>query len=121
MQRTINWFEIPSRDFERASRFYEAVFAVKLRRETMENTPMGVFPYSDPATGGAVVKHERLRPSADGIVIYLNGGENLAEPLSRVEAAGGQVILPKTEIGPEGFIAIFADTEGNRIGLHSPH
>jgi predicted enzyme related to lactoylglutathione lyase len=47
--------------------------------------------------------------------------DGIAETLARVPAAGGTVVLPKTEIGPHGFIAHILDTEGNRIGLHSLH
>jgi hypothetical protein len=32
---------------------------------------------------------------------------------------GGQVFKTKWSIGPDGFIAIIGDTEGNAIGLHS--
>ena len=37
----------------------------------------------------------------------------------RVTANGGIVKKPKTSIGPNGFIALVQDTEGNVIGLHS--
>jgi predicted enzyme related to lactoylglutathione lyase len=41
-------------------------------------------------------------------------------PLARAESAGGKVILPKTAIGENrGFIALFIDTEGNKVGFHS--
>jgi hypothetical protein len=41
-------------------------------------------------------------------------------PLSRVEKAGGKVLLNKTFLSEEaGHIAFFTDTEGNKIGLHS--
>ena len=57
---------------------------------------------------------------ADGAVLYLNGGNDLAGPLSRVQGAGGQVLVEKTKINDEiGFFGLFLDTEGNRIGLHS--
>jgi predicted enzyme related to lactoylglutathione lyase len=40
--------------------------------------------------------------------------------LTRAEAAGGTVEVPKTEIGNDfGFFAHFIDTEGNKVGLHS--
>jgi predicted enzyme related to lactoylglutathione lyase len=40
--------------------------------------------------------------------------------LDKIEAAGGEIIVPKTEISPEyGHMAVFIDTEGNRIALHS--
>jgi predicted enzyme related to lactoylglutathione lyase len=40
--------------------------------------------------------------------------------LERMEDGGGQILVPKTEISPEiGFMAVFIDSEGNRIALHS--
>jgi uncharacterized protein len=40
--------------------------------------------------------------------------------LDKIEAAGGKIVVPKNEISPEyGFMAVFIDTEGNRIALHS--
>jgi len=40
-------------------------------------------------------------------------------PLSRVEAAGGTVLLDKMSICDYGFIAYFLDTEGNKVAIHS--
>lgn len=54
-----------------------------------------------------------------GSLVYLNGGDDLGFPLSKVEAAGGRILLPKTAIGANGFMAHFTDTEGNKVGLHS--
>jgi len=59
-------------------------------------------------------------PSQNGTMVYLNGGDDLAPLLARVAQAGGQVVVPKTEIGSDfGFFAHFVDTEGNKVGLHS--
>jgi len=58
--------------------------------------------------------------ATDGPLIYLNANPDVRGVLDKVEAAGGTVMMPKTEISPEyGFMALFMDTEGNRIGLHS--
>ncbi len=55
------------------------------------------------------------------MLIYLNGGDDLNRVLSRVEAAGGTVLVEKTYLSPEaGYIGLFLDTEGNRIGLQNP-
>jgi predicted enzyme related to lactoylglutathione lyase len=55
------------------------------------------------------------------VVIYLHGGDDLSVPLACAVAAGATVLMPRTELSPEiGCIAMFADSEGNRIGLHSP-
>ncbi|MBK8079231.1 MAG: hypothetical protein IPK25_02415 [Saprospiraceae bacterium] len=40
--------------------------------------------------------------------------------LDRVETTGGKIMVPKTQISLEyGCMAVFIDTEGNRIGLHN--
>ena len=69
--------------------------------------------------GGGIVQGEGFEPSTKGTIVYLNGGEDLSEPLSRVETGGGKIVFPKTAIGVNGFMTQFIDTEGNRIALHS--
>ena len=60
------------------------------------------------------------RPNADGIKIYLNGDPDLNNILGRVEAAGGKIVQKKTQITTEiAYLAVFQDTEGNMINLHS--
>jgi predicted enzyme related to lactoylglutathione lyase len=50
----------------------------------------------------------------------LNGNPDLSLPLSKVAAAGGKVVMPKTKISDDiGYMAFFIDPEGNSIGLHS--
>ncbi|HYD30269.1 MAG TPA: VOC family protein [Azospirillaceae bacterium] len=118
----IVWFEIPASDFERATRFYETVFQVTLRREQYgdDNARMGVFPYQLPGVNGAVVEGAMYQPGATGSVVYFNAGADLAVPLARVEGAGGKVLVPKTLISPEiGYFAHIIDTEGNRVAMHS--
>jgi predicted enzyme related to lactoylglutathione lyase len=124
MQHAISWFEIPTKDLARAQKFYETIFATQLFPMEMPNFQMRVFPVDDPMNGvsGALVHTEGFyQPSTtDGVLIYLNGNPDVQHVLDRVVAAGGQIALPKTPISPEhGDMAIFIDTEGNRIGLHN--
>jgi predicted enzyme related to lactoylglutathione lyase len=117
----ISWFEIPATDFERAVRFYETAFATVLRRENVGGQPIGIFQYAEPATGGCVIHSPTTKPSADGVVVYLNAQPNVDAVLARVEKAGGKVQGPVIELPQDiGYIGFFTDTEGNRIGLHSP-
>jgi predicted enzyme related to lactoylglutathione lyase len=117
----ISWFEIPSTDFERAVRFYETVLATELRRENVGDQPIGIFQYAEPATGGCVIHGPTAKPSADGVVVYLNAQPNVDAVLALVEKAGGKVQGPVVELPQDiGYIGFFTDTEGNRIGLHSP-
>ena len=123
MANVINWFEIPAKNFERACKFYEAVLGGTVQKMETPDMPitMGFLPGYEQGqgVGGAVVTGEGYEPTQRGSLVYLNGGDDLAEPLSRVEQAGGQVVVPKTGIGENGFIAQFIDTEGNRVALHS--
>ena len=123
-KNAISWFEIPATDLERAQKFYEDIFGVSLITMDMPNIQMRMFPIQDPQTGigGAVCKSDGFhKPSAtDGPLIYLNANPDVQRVLDKIEAAGGKIILPKTEISPEyGHMAVFIDPEGNRIGLHS--
>ncbi len=83
---------------------------------------MALFPADQEEVGGALCMHEGFyKPSSEGTLVYLNGGEDLSEPLSRVEAAGGRVVMEKKQTNEEiGYMAIFVDTEGNRVAFHSP-
>ncbi len=116
----INWFEIPTVDYERACRFYETIFGVQLTQQTCSGFRMAIWPHEGNAVGGCLVEMAEARPHKDGTRIYLNGGKDLGDVLARVEAAGGSILVPKTQISPEvGYFALFFDTEGNVIGVHS--
>jgi predicted enzyme related to lactoylglutathione lyase len=119
MANALNWFEIPATDFERAKKFYNTIFEFELvLMEMSDGFPMGMFPAED-GVSGAVIQGEGYTPSAEGSVVYLNGGDDLNTVLNKVESAGGKIAMPKTDIGENGFVAYFIDTEGNKVGLHS--
>jgi len=121
MPHAINWFEIPALDFERAKSFYETVLDIKMITP-FPGMKYAMFP-ADMQNGeiaGGLVEEAGYEPSQSGALVYLNGGEDLAAPLSRVEAAGGKIAMPKTSLGGNGFMARFIDTEGNKVALHSP-
>jgi predicted enzyme related to lactoylglutathione lyase len=121
MANAINWFEIPAKNFARAKSFYEAVLGVEIMVMPHPTLKYGIFPadMQNGHVGGGLVEGDGFEPSASGTLVYLNGGEDLSEPLSRVESAGGKVILPKTSIGGNGFMAHFIDSEGNKVAFHS--
>jgi predicted enzyme related to lactoylglutathione lyase len=124
MKYAISWFEIGTTDLDRATQFYETIFNVNLNPLDLDNIKMRMFPLDDMMTGvgGALVYSGGFhKPSAtDGPLIYLNGNPDVQIILDRVEAAGGKIMVPKTQISEEyGYMAVIIDTEGNRIGLHS--
>lgn len=122
IKNVINWFEIPAVDFDRAMTFYAEVLKVEMKEEPSPDGNMryGSFPY-DPngaVVSGGIVLMDGFEPSLKGPIIYLNGGDDLSIPLSRVEKAGGTITMPKSPI-ENMFMAEFIDTEGNRMRLHS--
>lgn len=120
MSHVLNWFEIPVTDFARAQRFYEAVLGISIEPMVMGPMTLGMLGTDPNAMGGAIVHGEGGVPSQNGTLIYLNGGDDLAPMLARAVAAGGTVVVSKTEIGNNfGYFAHFLDTEGNKVGLHS--
>jgi predicted enzyme related to lactoylglutathione lyase len=124
MKNVISWFEIPTTDLNRAQKFYETIFGIQLIPMDTPNFKMRMFPVDDPMNGigGALSYAEGFyKPSAtDGPLVYLNGNPDVQNILDKIEAAGGKIVVPKTQISPEyGYMAVFTDTEGNRVALHS--
>ena len=116
---TINWFEIPSSDFDRAVKFYETIFAKDLGKGDFMGTPTAVFAYERPNISGCVLKEEGHTPSNRGTLVFLNANGIFDDVLARVTKAGGKV--EKVMDLPEGLgrAAHIIDSEGNRVGLHT--
>lgn len=114
----ISWFEIPVTDLARAKRFYEAVFAITLTLETVDGYDMAVFP-GEAAPGGALVKGDVYVPGKAGPILYFRVAD-IDAVMVRAIRAGGRSLYAKKDIGPNGWVAEFEDSEGNRIALSQP-
>jgi imidazolonepropionase-like amidohydrolase/predicted enzyme related to lactoylglutathione lyase len=116
----VSWFEIPVTDMSRAKAFYEHVLNVKLQPLKIGPLDMAFFPTrpGTPGASGALMKGDAFQPSSKGVQIYFTTPD-VDGTLERVQDRGGRVVVPKTRIGPFGFIASFEDSEGNRVGLRS--
>lgn len=119
MNNPVQWFEIATKDLERAKDFYAKVFNLQFQLVEMPDSDMYMFGEPDKAgSAGCLVHSPDNKPSTDGTIVYFSC-EDLDTELGRVEEAGGILVVPKTDIGEFGFFAHIIDTEGNRIGLHS--
>ena len=120
MKNAISWFEIAVNDFQRAKTFYETILNAEMHTMEMGDAQSAFFPADlQNGIGGCIIKSPNAEPSDKGTMVYLNGGDDLDIPLSRVEKAGGKIVLSKTSIGENGFMAYFMDTEGNKVAFHS--
>lgn len=114
MANVANWFEIPVLDLDRARAFYGAVLDASFH----DMGDASFFNYDGNGVGGHLQLNDGT-PSDHGVLLYLNAPGGVAAVLAKVIPAGGKVEKPSTSIGPHGYIGIFHDSEGNRVGLHS--
>jgi len=113
------WFEIPVTNIVRASEFYEYIFDCKLSFQEMKSMKMAIFPMENgPGASGALVQSKGYTPHHSGTVVYFSVAD-IEETLKKVLEKGGKQLIPKTDIGENGFIAHFEDCEGNQVALHS--
>jgi predicted enzyme related to lactoylglutathione lyase len=119
VRNTINWFEIPTSDFNHAVAFYETIFGQELRKGDFMGTPTAVFAYEKPAVSGCILKEEGHVPSTAGTLVFLNADGVFDDVLLRVPKAGGKVESVIELPQGMGRAAHIIDSEGNRVGLHT--
>ena len=118
MTNPVFHFEIPVTDLDRAIAFYQTVFDIELRRDSVDGYDIAFFPRDNnsPGASGALAKGDVYRPSLEGSILYFDV-PSIDLNLERAVAAGSQVLFEKTDLGAAGFVAEFQDSEGNRIAL----
>jgi len=124
----VNWFEISVEDMDRARKFYSHVFQTEITDMPTDNMgevystmQMANFPMTmqaAPNAAGALVKSQWHKPAQNGTLVYFHCND-CNDALSRVEEAGGKVVMPKSTLGQFGFAGVFQDSEGNTVGVHS--
>ena len=121
MKNAVAWVEIPASEMDRAKSFYESILDVEMVDLELPDLEMSMFPVEETGVGAALCKHDNFYyPSHEGPLVYFSANPDLQQVLDRIEGAGGKIIQNKTQISDEyGFMAIFEDSEGNRVALHS--
>lgn len=117
---TLTWFEIPAAQLGRAAEFYSSITGHQLQVTDFQGKPMVLFPGPEDSIRGALMANDKSQPGR-GTVIYLDTSHlpgGIDGVLERIPKAGGQVVLPRTEIPQVGAIGLFSDSEGNVVGLH---
>ncbi len=122
----ISWFEIPVTNMDRAKKFYEKVFHIEISVQDFNGVKMGWFPPAEDVTAigcnGSLVENENYIPSAThGALVYFNSRTgDCTDELNRIEEAGGSILQKKTLISEDiGYMALFLDSEGNRVALYN--
>lgn len=107
--------EFSARDREKAGAFYSEVFGWEFQH-------MPEFNYStfSPDPNAAALGGGINTASADyplGTVVFYVGTDDIEATLAKAESCGAKAILPKMEVTGMGWMAMFLDPDGNKIGL----
>jgi predicted enzyme related to lactoylglutathione lyase len=120
MKNKVVMFEVPASNLKKAKEFYESVFDWKIEiwedRGAMAQTTASDKDYN-PIELGGINGGLYKRTSKDEHASFGVETESIDKTLQAIEKAGGTVVTPKHEIGEWGFMADFADPEGNVIAL----
>ncbi len=106
--------ELSAKNLSEADKFYADVFGWKIEVDERFNYHQFEAPGGP---GGAFVELGEQTKAGD-ILPYI-GVDDIEAMLKKVEAAGGQALMPKTEIPGVGWWGLFADPTGNHLGLYT--
>ena len=116
MGQPVAFFEIVSADPGRARAFYTELFAWTAEADpTMGGYALVDTGAGEDAIGGGIGPSSA--PGDAGVKIYMRV-DDLEGYLDRAEKLGGKKLVPPTDLpGEFGRFAIFADPDGNPVGL----
>ena len=114
MASHVTHWEIMGEDGDGLKAFYSDVFGWSLELVPGFDSYYTVSGDEVGGSGGAVGKGSDDMPHY--LTIYF-GVDDIDEHLSKIEAAGGTTIVPRTEVPDTVIFAMFADPAGNVIGL----
>jgi len=124
-KNVIVWFDLPTLDFDRAKKFYEAVLGDEIKIDEQTGMKVGMFPMQEKmGVGGDLVPPDspmmiKPAPAGLGARMYFDVSDRLDEAIEQAEIGGGKIIRPKFFMEMAGWMAIIEDTEGNQVGLWS--
>jgi uncharacterized protein len=109
----VAWYEVVGRDGEKLRGFYGDIFGWQFQMPPgMDEVDYGMTDSSQTGIGGGI----GTSPSGNGHAIFYIEVDDPQGTLDRIEAAGGSVVMPVTEM-PMVTFAQFKDPEGNVVGL----
>jgi predicted enzyme related to lactoylglutathione lyase len=109
MAQPVGWFEIHSKNGQKAREFYSSLFGWQIDA----NNPMnyGMVAAAEGGIGGGIAESE-----TPGVTVYINV-PNVDEALKKAVGLGGKVMMEPDDVPNGPRIATFADPDGNMIGL----
>lgn len=109
----VHW-EINAKDAKRLWEFYSGLFGWKVNSENPMKYGL-VSTGSKLGIGGGIGQADPNAP-APSVTFYIQV-DDVQKELDKVGALGGRVVMPSTEIPNMVTFGLFADPEGNVVGL----
>jgi len=112
----VYYFEMPVDDFDRAIRFYEAVFGWKITKHDRISGPyysVRTGEESNPGINGSFFKKEEGWSQLANVINV----QDIDNVIKKIKKLGGSIIFPKTVINGVGYLAYFKDLDGNVFGM----
>ncbi len=116
-------FEIPTKKYSRAKKFYMDLFGWKISEWPGNKTKYGMAETTPTGKSGPTkpggINGALMEPTAafEKMTMVTLEVDSIDKYLKRIKTAGGKVLMPKSPVGKMGFMARFADPEGNTVGL----
>jgi hypothetical protein len=106
----VAWFEIHGKDGKKVQKFYSDLFGWKV--DASNPLGYGMVEAGEGGIGGGLTGSDQ----APRVTVYVQV-DDLAASLKKAETLGGKTVLPPTAVPNGPNIAMFADPEGNVIGI----
>ncbi|MBU1445686.1 VOC family protein [Patescibacteria group bacterium] len=110
---TIEHFEIPVDDINRAQNFYKGLFGWEIKSAGPDFEEYLLINTGAGSVGGGMMK----RSNADQQILNYITVDNIDESLEKLEKLGGNILMPKMPVTGIGWNAVVQDTENNTFGL----
>ena len=105
-------FEIMGKDGKTLQKFYSKLFAWKINADNPMN--YGLVEKAEGGIGGGV---GGVEPGQNGYVTFYVSVPDVKAALKKAESLGGKTVVPETEIPNMVTFGLFADPEGNHVGV----
>ncbi len=115
MSNKVVHFEIPCDNPEKTMDFFKEVFGWTFQQFGTEQywSVITGDENSPGINGGLMKKRDPNQPVVNSIDV-----ENIDDYITRIEKAGGNIVVPKMPIPTVGWLAYFTDPDGNIHGVY---
>jgi predicted enzyme related to lactoylglutathione lyase len=113
MDHSIVHIELSAKDRKALAKFYQDVFGWEV--DHVDEMNYTTFKAGDGVGGGFNPVNDQN--PAGTVTVYIQT-DDITKSLQEVEKAGGQTLVPETEIPNTGKFGLFRDPQGNMVGLY---